>query len=617
MSGALHGEVRSDPGGRYRVPRFVVESILSSARFQAALGQLAEAQARPRMRMLREVRACLREMVSTPSPLFLDVRRWLDERVWLRGYELPVRHAPEEFERLRGSMQSHPTLLLFTHKAYGDAALPGLMCFLNDLPMLHTFGGINLDFPGFGALMRRSGGIFLRRSFRQDPVYRLALRSYLGHLLEHRFPMGWALEGTRSRLGKLMPPRYGLLKYTLDAARELGIENLHFVPFVTSFELNRDVEEYVAEQSGRVKKPESLAWLVGYARRARRPLGRLRVDLGEPVVVPTPPAEGDRVGLAKIAFEVAVEANRATPLTVTGVMCLVLLGMAPRGATAAELTRFVQVLGGWARRRGIRLSDELAADDPSEFLGRLNLLAQRGLLLRYDEGSEVVYAIDPARHPVAGYYRNTVAHHFVPKAFIELALLRAAEDADAGFGPAFWRETERLRELFKFEFFYPPREQFRRDLEAELECSDGQWRDHLGGDRHSARRLARRLQPFVGHAVLLPGVEAYAVVMDVLARLRPGQQLDEARCVAIALKEGRQAYLLRRISSEASIGRIPFANGFRLAAHLGLAGETTEDVTRRRRELLRELQALGRRMERLRLEVLARVDEVMAMPVSP
>jgi glycerol-3-phosphate O-acyltransferase len=235
------------------------------------------------------------------------------------------------------------------------------------------------------------------------------------------------------------------------------------------------------------------------------------------------------------------------------------------------------------------------------------------LLLRYDEGSSVVYAIEPARHPIASYYRNSIAHHFLDKSILELALFKVDDVADGDVDAVFWAETERLRELFKFEFFYPPREEFRAGLVAELERVDPRWRERLAGDRLQARRLSRRLQPFIGHAVLLPYVEAYAVVVDLLARLGPGERLEQKRCVELALKEGRQAYLLRRVSSEASIGRILFENGFRLAAHLGLAGESTEQAIAGRRALLWELRALSHRMERMRHEALTRAEEIMAM----
>ena len=128
--------------------------------------------------------------------------------------------------------------------------------------------------------MRRSGGIFIRRSFQDNAVYKLVLRRYIGFLLDYQFPMAWALEGTRSRLGKLMPPRYGLLKYVLDAAHDAGINDLHIVPFVSTFEQIRDVEEYVAEQAGATKQAESFRWLWRYGTRKSRPMGRIRVDLG-------------------------------------------------------------------------------------------------------------------------------------------------------------------------------------------------------------------------------------------------------------------------------------------------------------------------------------------------
>jgi glycerol-3-phosphate O-acyltransferase len=606
-------EERGIQGSRYKVPRFVVENILASHEFRAALERVAAEQGRPVTDLLAEARRHLKELVSTPSALFLDLRAHLDRFLFTRGYDRQTRFDRGELERLRQSMRTHPTVLLFTHKTYIDASLPTLLLYSNDLPMLHTFGGINMDFAGFGTLVRRSGGIFIRRSFQEDPVYKLVLRKYVGYLLEKRFPMSWALEGTRSRLGKLMPPRFGLLKYTLDAAHDAGIEDLHIYPFVTSFDLIRDVEEYAAEQTGRVKKSESLRWLIGYIKSLRRPMGRVRVDLGEPVVIARAPAPGDKLALAKIAFETAVRANRVTPLTVTAVMCLVLLGTAPRGVTAEELVKLVAVLADWARARGIRMSDELAADDRAALLANVDRLASSGLLLRYDAGSSVVYAIEPSRHPIASYYRNTIVHHFLDKAILELALFKADDAAEGDLAEVFWAETERLRDLFKFEFFYPPREEFRAGLAAELERVDPRWRERLSGDRLQARRLARRLQPFIGHAALLPYVEAYAVVIDLLARLGPGERLEQERCVELALKEGRQAYLLRRITSEASIGKILFENGYRLAAHLGLAGESTAGAIAGRRALLRELQALSHRLERLRLEALARAEEIMRM----
>jgi glycerol-3-phosphate O-acyltransferase len=605
---ALEVEERGVRGTRYKVPRLVADSIASSPRFRGEIAALAAEQGRPPRELRAEARKYMKELISTPSALFLDLRARLERFMMTQGYDKGFRYDPAELEALREMIRTRPTVLLFTHKTYLDGVTPNALAYDNDMTMLHSFGGINLDFFGIGTLFRRSGMIFIRRSFNDLPVYKVVLRLYIAWLLEKRFPMSWALEGTRSRLGKLMPPKYGILKYVIDAAHHGGIENLHIVPFVTSFDLIRDVEEYAEEQTGRTKKPESFTWFLGYLKSLREPMGRVRIDLGAPVVLPVAPDPEDRRALERIAFDASVSANRVTPLTVTAVMCLALLGTAPRGATAGELARVTQFIANWAKARGIRLSDELDSFDRAAIRATADTLVNSGLILRNEEGSETVYTIEPSKHPMASYYRNSVIHHFLPRTLIELALFRLEEDEPEDAPGRFWAEIERLRDLFKFEFFYQPRDVFRREIEDELDRTDGQWAAHLNGGSRGIRSLVARFQPLVGHAALLPFVEAYTVVFELLVRLKEGEALSQADCVEQGLVEGRQAYMLRRISSEASIGKILFENGYKLAAHMDLTGPTNAEVTARRRAVLADLRALARRMERMRIEVLAAAE---------
>ncbi len=609
----LEVQERGVRGTRYKVPRFVADSLAASPRFRSALAALASDLGRKPSELLPEARRYMKELISTPSAMFLDLRARLERFMMTQGYDKGFLYDPAELEELRGLIRTRPTVLLFTHKTYLDGVTPNALFYDNDMTMLHSFGGINLDFFGIGTLFRRSGMIFIRRSFSDTPVYKVVLRQYIAYLLEKRFPMSWALEGTRSRLGKLMPPRYGILKYVLDAAYDGGIEDLNIVPFVTSFDLIRDVEEYAAEQAGRVKQAESLGWFIGYLKSLREPMGRVRIDLGRPVVVARAPNPDDKLALARIAFDASVSANRVTPLTVTSVMCLILLGTAPRGATAEELARVTRFLVQWAKERGIRLSEELQSLDRDALRARADTLVNSGLILRDDAGSATVYTILPGKHAMASYYRNTIIHHFLDKTIIELALFKVQEGSDEDAGPQFWSETERLRDLFKFEFFYPPREQFRKDLEAELDRCDGQWSARLRQGHGGVKALIRRFQPLLGHAALLPFVEAYIVVLEQLVRLTPGELLIQEDCVEQGLIEGRQAYLLRRITSQASIGKILFENGYKLAAHMGLTGETDEAKIAGRRALLAEFRALARRMERMRIEVLDEAERTLEL----
>lgn len=606
---ALDVAERGVRGTRYKVPRFVADSLRTSPAFRAALAELSDQLGRSVADLFREARPLMKEVIARPSALFLDLRARLD-RMMFGGYAPEMEIDAVELAKLRSILREHPTAILFTHKTYIDGATPSRLAYENDLPMLHSFGGANLDFAIMGEFFRRSGMIFIRRSFQDQPVYKLVLRHYIAWLLAKRFPLSWAFEGTRSRLGKLMPPKYGLMKYVLDAAHATGTRGVHFVPFVTSFDLIRDVEEYAAEQTGRNKKPESLSWFIGYMKSLREPSGRIRLDIGEPVVIDTAPGPDDKRALEQIAFAVAVEANRVTPLTVTSVMCLILLAMAPRGATSAELLGAIGAVTDWARVRGIRLSSELESGDDAALSATVDTLVASGLLARYEAGSETIYSIDPAKHPMASYYRNIIAHHFLDRAMIELALFEL-RDADSGDATAaFWERIDRLRDLFKFEFFYPPREEHRTAIEAELARIDPVWDRRLASGDRGIAQLLRRCQPVVGHAILLPFAEAYSVVAEQLARAKPGDPIDEKALLDAALVEGRQAWLLRRISSEAAIGKLLFANGLSLMRHMGLAGEATPEVLAARRALLVELRGLANVMETMRLSTVALADRL-------
>ncbi len=607
---ALDIAERDIRGSRYKVPRFVAESLRADPRFRRALEQLAADHGLPLAEVNEKADKYMAELISRPRPVFIDMKARLERYLLSLGYGRRLSVEPSEVERFRHILRNKPTLVLFTHKTYLDGLAATDIAYRNDMPLIHTFGGANMAMPGLSTMMRGAGGIFIRRSFRDNFLYKLVLRFYISYLLDKRFAMTWAFEGTRSRIGKLMPPRFGLLKYVIDAAHNNDVQDLHFLPVSTSFDLIRDVDDYVAEQAGKSKKPETLIWFLNYVRSLKKPRGNIYVNFGEPVVVARAPDPEDRLALAKIAFEVAVQANRVTPFTLNALVCLVLLGVAPRSMTAGELQRSIEFFVAWGRQRGIRMAGPLASEDPAETEQMMDTLLNSGLFLRYDQGSQVVYTVEPSRHAAASYYRNTIVHHLLERAIIDLSLLKARERFREDPAEVFWEETSRLRELFKFEFFYPGKQGFRTQLETELGRIDPDWADKLQGGGPRLHSLLNRCQPLVGHAVFLPLVEAYTVVLLILAGLKPGEEIGQAQCVDQAIREGRFLYLMRHITSEASIARVLFENGYRLAEHMGLAGVTDAQSSAARKKLLREFRDLSRRMETARLEGLRLADKV-------
>jgi len=592
-------------GRRYKAPRFVAESLVSSPRFKTTLAGLSRETGRPVGELQTEAVACMKELIAVPSPLFIDLRARFDNWVMRLSYGGNVVFRQEDLARVGAIVQSCPSMLLFTHKTYVDSIALTSTLFENDFRMLHIFAGINMNFAGLGLLMRRSGGIFIRRKFQDNPLYKAVLRLYIGYLMEKRFPMTWAFEGTRSRTGKLMPPRYGLLKYVLEAAYTTGARNIHVIPVTVSYDLMRDVQDYASEQAGKLKQPESLKWFIGYLSSLRQPMGRIYLDFGESVVLEQAPDPEDQSALTKIAFEVAVQANQVAPITLPAVACLVLLGAAPRALTAREIQHEVLAIVRWAHARNIRLTSDFQVKSPSHVNELAEAMQGMGLLNRYDEGTDTLFGIEPAQHLMASYYRNTIIHHFVNKAILELALLRASDAPKGETRDVFWQETLRLRDFFKFEFFYPSKKTFRKQLRAELERIDPGWEDQLLSGQRETLSLLNGMWPLLAHATLLPFVEAYSVVFDLLARLGESESLQEDECVTRALRVGKQAYLQRRITSEASIGKLLFQNGYKLAQNFELTDSGAEELSGRRTRLLRDFKELSRMLERIRLMALS------------
>jgi glycerol-3-phosphate O-acyltransferase len=587
-------------GGRYKVPRHVAASLLADTPYNQAVERLARESGRSKAELMKEAKTYMDEMVSRPSTFWLDFYAKFNKFCLGLGYEEEIVVDRQAVENMRRIVRDSPSMLLWTHKTYLDGMVVPKVLYDHDFPMPHMFGGANMNFPGLGHLLHRAGAIFIKRSFQDNELYKITLRHYIGYLMEKRFPMNWAFEGTRSRMGKLMPPRYGLLKYVLEACHATDARNIQIIPISISYDLIRDVEEYATEQTGRGKGAESLRWFIGYIRSLARPMGKVYMDIGEPVVLDRAPDPDDRMALSKIAFEVAVEANQVTPITFPSLVTMSLLGSSPRALTEEEVVEDLRTLLGWAEARNLRISRDFDRAYADQMEGLLGIMIDEGIVTRYDEGPEIVYGIELDQHPVASYYRNTVIHFFVNKAIIELALLKASENEGEGALDVFWAEVDHLRDLFKFEFFYAPTEEFHQQIREELDRYDDDWETLLGQGAAGFGQMLNSMIPLVSHVTLLTYAEAYSVVATLLAGLGTTESLEEENCVDQALKYGRQAYLQRRISSESSIGKLLFKNAYKMLQSRKLTDCSDPNVAENRMELARELRDLLRRLDLIR-----------------
>lgn len=595
---ALEVAERRLRGTRYKTPRRVAKNLQEHPRFKEALTALSEQTGDSEDVLLQKAQPIFDELIAIPHQFWQDMFGQLNRNILKMGYEKDMVVDPEQLERLRETVRNHPTALLWTHKTHMDGIAMNSAFFDNDFPVPHMIGGINMAFMGIGYLAKRSGAIFIRRSFNDNLLYKMILRQYIGYLMEKRFPLTWAFEGTRSRLGKLMPPRYGILKYVLEAAHATEANNLHMVPITISYDLIGDVADYAKEQAGGIKRPESLSWFINYLRGFNSPHGRIYLNIGEPVVLENPPEPGDRIALAKTAFQVGVEANKVTPLTLSSLMAFVLLGASPTALTAQELSSNMNQIVAWSSKRGIQITDDFDPDHADHMQQLTDIITASGLITTYDEGPERVYTIAADEQGQAAYYRNTIVHHFVTKSIIELSLLHANKQTENIVESA-WAEAERLRDAFKFEFFYVPSDEFRQQIGAELRKYDRGWQKKLDADPAYAMQLLQKFTPLMAHSTLLQFVDAYRVVGDIAAKYEDDETLDEKIMVNASLSYGNQAYMQRRINSKASIAKLLFQNGFKLLENMSLT-EAGHGQQNRRKQFSQDFRIIAHRIEKIR-----------------
>ena len=604
---ALERAERRLRGARYKVPRLVHEDILARPACRGGVACLARELGRPETSVARSAERYLREIAASHSTYVIDLVAHLIRYMYTQGYGEALHYDRAQLESIYTLAQRYPVVFLPSHKSNLDHLVLQYALYENGHPPNHTAGGINMNFFPMGPLMRRSGVFFIRRSFKDNLIYKFVLRQYVDYLIEKRFPLEWYIEGGRSRSGKLLPPRFGMLAYVVDAYRRGKSEDVFLVPVSIAYDQIQDVSDYVAEQRGGAKPRESFGWFLGVMRRLRQRYGTIHIRFGEPLSLaqalgpsdPTaePNADEQSVTLQKLAFEVSVRINRVTPITPTSLVTLALLGTLDRAVTVEETVAALRNLVDYVRRRDLPTTGALDLDSADGVRRALAALVSSGVVACFAEGPEAVYAIGPDQHLTAAYYRNTIIHFFVTGAIAELALLRAADLDLDDRRAAFWAEALRLRDLLKFEFFFAEKEAFRAELGREMALHDGHWEERLMHGPAEVQALLQRVRPFSAHRILRPFFEAYRVVGDALAQQAPDAAFNETAFLSQCLAWGKQYRLQRRIRSTESVSKVLFETAVRLARNRNLVEPGAPDLPARRRAFADELRAVMRRID--------------------
>jgi glycerol-3-phosphate O-acyltransferase len=445
-----------------------------------------------------------------------------------------------------------------------------------------------MNFFPVGPLVRRTGVFFIRRTFKDNDLYKFVLRTYLDYLIENRFPLEWYLEGGRSRSGSLLPPKFGLLSYAVDSWRRGKSEDLLLVPVSIVYDQIQDLGSYTSEARGGSKQQESVGWAWSAIRSLRRRYGNIHVSFAEPISVAKAMAgaahEETSTDLAKLGFEVMYRIARVTPITPAAVVAIALLSANGTARSSADLTGNCRPLVEFIRQHDLPVTEPLDLDSEAGVDRVLSLLAEHGNVSSH-EGLRTIYYLSSEQALRAGYYRNVVVHHFLPRGITELALGGMPAGPIGKNEPGFWERVDALRDLLKFEFFFPEKDAFREQVAADLDKAIPGWR------RLTAATALSRLEPPVSGWAMLPFLEAYVVIAEGLTDLDADRTFDEKGFIAAALRRGEQYRLEGRISAS-SVSAVGFRQALALARNRGLLDPEPGSGRQSRADFASEVRAV-------------------------
>ena len=259
--------------------RTLIDAVLNAEPVRAAIANAASKDSQTAEKTREKARAMAWEIAADLSHPVVRSISFLLIGFWNKIYDgVRMRH----FDKLRAIAPGHEIVYVPCHRSHIDYLLLSWLLYQNGFVVPHIAAGVNLNMPVIGPLLRRGGAFFMRRSF-NDPLYSTVFREYMSQLFAHGVSIEYFIEGGRSRTGRSLAPRGGLLSMTLRSFLRESRRPVMFQPVYIGYEKIMEAESYLGELSGRPKKKESLLGLLRAFRVLRNHYGKVAVNFGEPV----------------------------------------------------------------------------------------------------------------------------------------------------------------------------------------------------------------------------------------------------------------------------------------------------------------------------------------------
>ncbi|MBI2388936.1 MAG: 1-acyl-sn-glycerol-3-phosphate acyltransferase [Deltaproteobacteria bacterium] len=558
----------------------IIDEVVRTPRVRKVIEELAGEGRAERLMFELKARAMLREIAGAPEPDVIRAMGAAMEQVFQRIYDgLEIDRAG--IERLREASRKGTLILLPSHKSHIDYLFVSYVMFKNDMQVPLIAAGDNLSFFPLGSLFRRAGAFFIRRKIAGDRLYSAVLDAYVHKAVHEGWSMEFFLEGGRSRTGKLLPPKLGLLSMVVDAQYEHPGKPIYFVPISIGYERLVEAKSYVKELSGGEKEKESVAGLVKALRVLAERYGRINMQIGEIVTLDdikrdmerqrvAPDGARDdsfvprRAQVTRLGHQVIYEINRATLVTSGSLVALALLTQSGRGVSRGDLDQRCNLMLGTLDRLGARLQRGLRApgfgvsaraiDDALALFSSAKWLQIEG----GDGEEDAVYVVPDDGRVSIDLSKNVIVHFFVPYALIAASLLIPP----GGAVPirTLRDRVQHLSRLFKYEFMFRADASFEQIFDDTLRGLREEGSVEVLGDEASVSEAPDARARITLYATAIASfLESYRIVARTIAGLTKGAA-SQKEVGKKALSTGKRMFLSGEIARREAIQRPVFEN---------------------------------------------------------
>jgi glycerol-3-phosphate O-acyltransferase len=494
---------------------------------------------------------------------------------------------PEELAAVKRMSLRGPLVFIPSHKSHVDYLILSYVMYHNDLPCPLVAAGKNLSFWPIGPLFRRGGAFFIRRTFRGAVLYAQVFSEYIHKLLEEGYNLEQFIEGGRSRTGKLLAPKLGLLSIILNAQRNGACRTLVFVPVSIAYDQVLEEKSYLQELGGGDKQPETLRQVLSARKFLKKRFGKVYLTFGSPLALQDIEAyQSVSVGSADplelnrfcrgLAHRIAREINRVSVVTSQALAAAAILNGVRERFSFEELMTVAEVYLVHLDAVGARLADTLILDHRRAIAHAVNACVQQKTLeaLKTEPGGpseSAGFRLNASRRPVLDYYKNTCIAFFVPVAFTALAILQ--RDAFQFTASDLHPEVEWLQDLFQHEFVFdseiPADTQMRRMLKVLMDDAVLIPHPSLPDSFNVTAAGYRKLKLFAMFLKTL--LESYEIVVHYLMQTAQEPAAGKERIRKIA-SFGHRMLRRKEIDHPEALSRIAYENALQYFGGIGVLG---------------------------------------------